>query len=118
MPCCSDRSMQGTTFTFARRREGPTRNCRRSLPMPVNFLPSGTDYLHFLPEIVMIVAGTLIMLLEPLLGENKKATFSSLTVVAFIAALIGAIAANTIPGTSFSNMLIIDGFGTFFRVLV
>ena len=53
-----------------------------------------------------------------LLGENKKATFSSLTVVAFIAALIAAIAANNIPGTSFSNMLIVDGFGTFFRVLV
>ena len=32
--------------------------------MPVNFLPSSTDYLHFLPEIVMIVAGTLIMLLD------------------------------------------------------
>jgi len=86
--------------------------------MPVNFLPSGTDYLHFLPEIIMIVAGTLIMLMEPLVGENKKVTFSSLTVVAFIAALIAAIAANTIPGTSFSNMLIVDGFGTFFRVLV
>ncbi len=38
--------------------------------------------------------------------------------VAFIAALIAAIAANNNPGTSFSNMLIVDGFGTFFRVLV
>src|ERR1700694_2831610 len=99
MPCCSDQSTQGTTFTFAssHRLEKSTWNRRRSLPMPVNFLPSGTDYLHFLPEIVMIVAGTLLMLREPLLGEKKKATFSSLTVVAFIAALIGAIAANTIP---------------------
>ena len=86
--------------------------------MPANLFPSATDYLRFLPEIIMIVAGTLIMLLEPLLGENKRTAFSVLTIVAFAAALVAAIAANGSPGTSFSNMLIVDGFATFFRVLV
>ena len=31
--------------------------------MPTNYLPTGADYLRFLPEIIMMAAGTLIMLL-------------------------------------------------------
>jgi NADH-quinone oxidoreductase subunit N len=87
--------------------------------MPVNFMPTGTDYLRILPEIIMTIAGTLIMLIEGWLGnENKKTNLSALTFVAFAAALVAAVAANEHPGLSFSNMLIVDGFATFFRVLV
>src|ERR1700678_4264406 len=86
--------------------------------MPVNFMPTGTDYLRILPEIIMTVAGTLIMLIEGWLAENKKRNLSVFTFVAFAAALVAAVAANSIPGLSFSNMLIVDGFATFFRVLV
>jgi NADH-quinone oxidoreductase subunit N len=86
--------------------------------MPVNFAPSSADYLRILPEIIMTVAGALIMLLEGLLGDNKKRNLSLLTFVAFAAALVSAVAANADPGLSFSNMLIVDGFATFFRVLV
>src|SRR5712692_1178619 len=86
--------------------------------MPVNFMPSGEDYLRFLPEIVMTAIGTLIMLLEPLTSERKKSRFGFLSLAAFAAALAAAVAANNLPGKAFSNMLIIDGFATFFRVLV
>jgi len=86
--------------------------------MPANFMPTGVDYLRILPEIIMTVAGTLIMLLEGWLVENKKRNLSMLTFVAFAAALVSAVAANADPGLSFSNMLIVDGFATFFRVLV
>jgi len=86
--------------------------------MPANFLPTGIDYLRFLPEIIMIIAGTLIMLVEPLLGEKKQVGYGFITMTGFIAALVAAIVANNVPGTSFSNMLIVDGFATFFRVLV
>ena len=86
--------------------------------MPVNFAPSAVDYLRFLPEIIMILAGTLIMLIEPLLGERKKEGLSFLTVIAFLAALVAAVMANSNPGASFSKMLVVDGFATFFRVLV
>jgi NADH-quinone oxidoreductase subunit N len=86
--------------------------------MPVNFMPTGTDYLRILPEIIMTVAGALIMLLEGWLGENKKRNLSVLTFIAFAAALVSAVVANADPGLSFSNMLIVDGFATFFRVLV
>ncbi len=86
--------------------------------MPASFIPTAADYLRFLPEIIMIVAATLIMLIEPLLGENKKSGLSFLTLVAFVAALIAAVIASGNPGASFSRMLLVDGFGTFFRVLV
>lgn len=86
--------------------------------MPVNFMPSGADYFRFLPEIVLTVAGTLIMLIEGWLGENKKRNLSVFTFVSFAAALVAAVAANSRPGMSFSSMLIVDGFATFFRVLV
>ena len=55
--------------------------------MPASFVPSATDYLRFLPEIIMVVIGTLIMVLEPLLGGNKKNSLSGLTVLGFIAAM-------------------------------
>jgi NADH-quinone oxidoreductase subunit N len=62
--------------------------------------------------------GTLIMVVEPLLGENKRTAFASISITGFFAALVAAIYANTVAGTAFSNMLIVDGFATFFRVLV
>jgi NADH-quinone oxidoreductase subunit N len=87
--------------------------------MPVNFMPTGTDYLRILPEIIMTVAGTLIMLIEGWLGsENKKSNLSFFTFLAFVAAMVAAIAANAVPGISYSGMFIVDGFATFFRVLV
>ena len=57
-------------------------------------------------------------MIEGWLGDDKKRNLSALTFVAFAAALVAAVAANAIPGLSFSNMLIVDGFATFFRVLV
>lgn len=86
--------------------------------MPVNYFPAGVDYIRFLPELIMIAAGTLIMLIEPMLERNKKSGLSFLTTVAFAAALIASVAAYNFPGTSFSNMMIVDGFATFFRILV
>lgn len=86
--------------------------------MLANFVPSGDDYLRLLPEIIMAAAGTLIMIVEPLLGGNKRTAFSSISLIAFFGALAAAVKANSIPGLSFSNMLIVDGFATFFRVLV
>ncbi|HYL39505.1 MAG TPA: NADH-quinone oxidoreductase subunit N [Bryobacteraceae bacterium] len=86
--------------------------------MLANYVPSGDDYIRFLPEMIMTAGGTLIMLVEPLIGENKRTAFSTISLTAFVAALVASIEANTMPGTSFSNMLIVDGFATFFRVLV
>ena len=89
--------------------------------MPVSFMPSGEDYVRLLPELIMTVMGTLYMIIEGLLGEedsNKGTIFGNLTLATLIAALIAAIYANGFPGKSFTSMLVVDGYATFFRVLV
>ena len=86
--------------------------------MFASFAPSGDDYIRFLPEMILTAAGTLIMVLDAILPEKKQSVAGYISVAALIAALGAALAANNLPGTAFSNMLIIDGFGTFFRVLV
>src|SRR6266571_4629484 len=93
--------------------------CSRSLPVSANALPvSADEYLRFLPEIILSIAGTLLMILEPLTGAGKKNALAGLTFVAFVAALAAAIWANSSPGTAFSGLLVVDGYGTLFRALV
>jgi len=86
--------------------------------MPANFAPSADDYLRFLPEIILTVAGTALMVLDPLFAKRLPKMFGTLAIGAFIAAMVAACAANAVPGASFSNLLIVDGFATYFRVLV
>jgi NADH-quinone oxidoreductase subunit N len=86
--------------------------------MPVNFIPDSGEILRFLPEIILIAAGTLIMLLEALAGERDRTFLANLSLVALLAALWAALAAGRNPGLAFQSMLLVDGFATFFRVLV
>ena len=87
--------------------------------MSANALPvSADEYLRFLPEIILSIAGTLLMILEPLTGAGKKNALAGLTFIAFVGALAAAICANSSPGTAFSGLLVVDGYGTLFRALV
>jgi NADH-quinone oxidoreductase subunit N len=88
--------------------------------LPANFMPSGEDYIRFLPETILIVAGTLIMLLDAIRGDknSQKPVFGFVALAALVAALIAAIVSYSYMGPAFSGMLMIDGFATFFRVLV
>ena len=86
--------------------------------MPIN-TPPLDDYIRFLPEIIMTVAGTLIMVLQVLMKEEKpKSSLGHLSLIAFVAALWAAVNANMHQGPAFSGMLIVDGYATFFRGLV
>ena len=42
--------------------------------MSANFAPTAIDYLRFLPEILLIVFATLIMVMEPVLGSGSWPT--------------------------------------------
>src|SRR3954468_24598082 len=86
--------------------------------MPANFAPSADDLLRFSPEIILTVAGTLLMVLDPFFAKRAPRLFGHVTIVSFLLAIFGAIAANSVTGPAFSNLLIVDGFATFFRVLV
>ncbi len=87
--------------------------------MSGNFAPPIADYVRILPEIVLALFGTLIMLLEAIFPEDRpKPILPWVTVGGLCIALWGAVMAYLSPGTAFSNMVIVDGFATFFRVLV
>src|SRR5450432_1635687 len=86
--------------------------------MPANFGFSSTDAIRFLPEIVLIVMGTLLMVLDPLIHKRSSEAFGHLSLLALVAALGGAVLAYQNPGPAFGGMLLVDGFATFFRVLV
>jgi NADH-quinone oxidoreductase subunit N len=86
--------------------------------MPVNFMPTGTDYLRILPEIIMTVAGTLIMLIEGCWAKTRSAIFRFTHLRRLRRGWWPPSPPTPDPGLSFSNMLIVDGFATFFRVLV
>jgi NADH-quinone oxidoreductase subunit N len=84
--------------------------------MPANILPSGAELFRFLPEIILTIVGTLVMVLDPLMPGRPLP--SRLALAGLFGALWAAIAAYASPGPAFQNMLIVDGFATFFRVLV
>jgi NADH-quinone oxidoreductase subunit N len=86
--------------------------------MPVNFAPSADDLLRFAPELILTIAGTLLMVLDPLLARRMPKLFGHLAIVAFLLAIVGAVGANSVPGAAFSHLLVVDGFATFFRILV
>ena len=71
---------------------------------PAAFYPTATDYLRFLPELILTIGGVLLLVLEALTGDNKDKT--SLGYVA-IAVVLGAMFAVPValanPGTSFNG---------------
>lgn len=83
--------------------------------MPVFSFP---DLLRVLPEIILTVMGTVIMVLEPLLLEGRKKVLGWLALAGLAVALWSVAVANAFPGPAFRDMLVVDGFASFFRALV
>ncbi len=88
-------------------------------------IPTSAEYMRFLPEMILTVTGLLIMLLEAFMPAPDSASappspaakmFAPLSIAGLAAALLAA--ATSDAGTGFHDMLIVDPFGTFFRVLV
>jgi NADH-quinone oxidoreductase subunit N len=86
--------------------------------MPAEFMPSGVELARFLPEILLTIAGTLLMVIEAVAGRRWPNLYGNLSLVALVAALGATLNAYRMPGTAFSGMLLADGFAAFFRLLV
>ena len=89
--------------------------------VPVDIVMTGFtsgDLVRFLPEIVLTAMGTLLMVLDPVLGKRRPAAFGHLSIAALVAGIAGAAAAYAHGGLAFGGMLRVDAFATFFRVLV
>jgi NADH-quinone oxidoreductase subunit N len=76
------------------------------------------DVVRFLPEIILTLAGTLLMVLDPILRRRTSPIFGHISLLALLGALVGAVYANSNGGLAFGGMLNVDGFATFFRILV
>jgi NADH-quinone oxidoreductase subunit N len=82
-------------------------------------LPQDADYTRILPEIVLSLFGIAVMLLEPLLDEEKGQKVLGL--LALVGTLFGLAATWCMaqsPGLAFWNMVQVDGFSVFFHVLI
>ncbi len=86
--------------------------------MPVNAAFSMADTIRFLPEIILSIAATLLMVLDPLLNKRASNAFGHISILALIGAIAASVYVYGDPGPAFGGMLMVDGFGTFFRVLV
>src|SRR5262249_50454339 len=87
-------------------------------PVPASALPESTEYIRFLPEMILSGAATLVMALEPLSKSPKRTGLAGFSLTAFLGALAAAIYAGHFNGTAFSGLVVVDGFGTLFRSLV
>ena len=86
--------------------------------MPGSLGPTSADLIRILPEIVLTVMGTLLMVLDPVLHRRSSNAFGHLSIVALVAALGATVYAYTQAGPAFGGMIVVDGFATFFRALV
>ena len=86
--------------------------------MPVNIGFTSTDAIRFLPEIILSVFATLLMVLDPVLSKRWSNAFGHISILALIGGIAAAFYAYGDPGPAFGGLLMVDGFATFFRVLV
>ena len=87
--------------------------------MLANFTPPATsEYIRVLPEILLTVGGTVLMIAEGMAGERHRRGLAPMALAFILLAFGGAVVAGMDPGPAFNNMLTVDGYATFFRLLV
>ena len=75
----------------------------------------GLQLLRLLPEAVLAVFGTAIMVAEPFVRQKRKLGY--VAVAGLLAALVGAVVQTGYLGPAFSDQIVNDWFAIFFRVL-
>ena len=82
-------------------------------------IPQAVDYVRILPELILSIFGIVVMILDPLVDEEKSQ--KTLGLIAFIGTIVGLISTWYMaqsPGVAFFNTVRIDTFSTFFTFLV
>jgi len=90
-----------------------------TLPALLQTIPQGVDYIRILPELILSAFGIVVMLLDPLVDEEKSQKL--LGFIALGGAVSGLLATwymAQFHGLAFSNMVKVDGFSVFFHYLV
>jgi NADH-quinone oxidoreductase subunit N len=82
-------------------------------------VPQAADYIRILPEIVLAIFGMIVMVLDPLLDEQRsQKTLGALALLGSLAALTATLFQSQYPGLAFWNMVRVDSFSVFFHCLV
>jgi NADH-quinone oxidoreductase subunit N len=82
-------------------------------------IPQGVDYIRILPELVLSAFGILIMVLDPLVDEEKsQKLLGFLGLGGAVAGLLATWYMAQSPGLAFSNMVKVDDFSVFFHFLI
>jgi len=82
-------------------------------------IPQSADYIRILPELVLSVFGIVVMMLDPLVDEEKsQKTLGYIALVGTIVGLGSTWYMAQSPGMAFSDMVKVDSFSVFFHFLV
>jgi NADH-quinone oxidoreductase subunit N len=82
-------------------------------------IPQGADYIRILPELILSVFGIVVMVLDPLVDEEKsQKLLGYIGLGGAVAGLLATWFMAQYPGLAFSNMVKADNFSVFFHVLV
>jgi len=85
----------------------------------INMMPSGEELLRFLPEMILAVVATLLMLWESRYDEHgERPGMPTFALIGLGLTAVASIIAGSNPGLAFHNMLVVDSFATYFRLLV
>ena len=82
-------------------------------------IPQGVDYIRILPELILSAVGIVVMLLDPLVDEEKsQKLLGFIALGGTVAGLLATLYMAQSPGLAFSNMVKVDSFSVFFHFLV
>lgn len=82
-------------------------------------IPQGVEYVRIVPEIVLSLFGMAIMVLEPLVDEHRSQKLLGLiALIGSLAAIAATLYQSQFPGLGFWGVVKVDGFSTFFHVLI
>src|SRR5579864_3098508 len=82
-------------------------------------IPQGADYIRILPELILSLFGIVVMVLDPLVDEEKsQKLLGYIGLGGAVAGLLATWYMAEYPGLAFSNMVKADHFSVFFHVLV
>jgi NADH-quinone oxidoreductase subunit N len=88
-------------------------------PSEIQIIPHAADYIRILPEIVLSIFGMIIMLLDPLIDEDRRANIlGGVALIGAVAALFATFYQANWPGLGFWNMVQVDAFSIFFHVVI
>jgi NADH-quinone oxidoreductase subunit N len=78
-----------------------------------------SDLLAILPELIIMTAGCVVLVLDPLLSEARKGWLVYFSLAALVAAFAaGSWDVGSPPRSIFSGLYVLDGYGTFWKLLL